>query len=263
MRSAPVCGHRGAIAGQDASARESWLTRPVMQPEALFAEVEDLLRTMPPRSQLHWDSADNLAWFGSATAVIEEWNPVVAARWHTAIGRLRSKDGLASGAAASELISIVHQARKALLMRLDVPKSLAVQAGNVFDYYEGLRGIIEQASADILFVDPYLDAEFVSRYLPSVKAGVSIRLLARERISTLMPAVRLFAQQQGAIIEVRSAPNFHDRFVFFDKTACYQSSGSFKDGGKKSPVVIMPLSDALAPLLTTYESIWANGAVQT
>jgi hypothetical protein len=41
--------------------------------------------------------------------------------------------------------------------------------------------------------------------------------------STLVPAAALFAKQSNAHIEVRSAPNFHDRYLIVDATACFQS----------------------------------------
>ena len=71
-----------------------------------------------------------------------------------------------------------------------------------FDYFDEIRKVLETAQRDVLFVDPYLDAEFVSRYLGHIPAGVSIRLLARERIQTLIPAVELYAKQSNTKIEV-------------------------------------------------------------
>ena len=34
--------------------------------------------------------------------------------------------------------------------------------GAVFDYFDGIRKIIEIAKQDIFFIDQYLDAEFVA-----------------------------------------------------------------------------------------------------
>ena len=67
------------------------------------------------------------------------------------------------------------------------PTNVAVSSAMVFDYFDEIRKIIEMAKNDILFVDPYLDAEFVSYYLPHVTPGVSIRLLTREKLQTLSP----------------------------------------------------------------------------
>ena len=74
------------------------------------------------------------------------------------------------------------------------PVNTAVGHGSVFDYFDEIRKQIEITKTDLLFVDPYLDAEFVARYLPHVPVGVAIRLLAREKIPTLVPAAKLFAQ---------------------------------------------------------------------
>ena len=57
------------------------------------------------------------------------------------------------------------------------PLNVAVEKGRLFDYFEELKDIIKQATADVMFVDPYLDDQFISRYLPHVKPGVTIRLL--------------------------------------------------------------------------------------
>ena len=142
------------------------------------------------------------------------------------------------------------------------PISVGVSQGLVFDYFDEIRKIVEIAKQDLLFVDPYLDAEFVSRYLGHVSVGVTTRLLAREKLATLLPAVDLFAKQLKAAIEVRSAPNFHDRYVFVDRTACYQSGASFKDGAKSAPTTLTQITDAFATMLQTYEAIWGSAKVE-
>lgn len=43
--------------------------------ESLLAEIEDIGKTMPDRSTIHWDTPDNHNWFGSVSAAIEKWNP--------------------------------------------------------------------------------------------------------------------------------------------------------------------------------------------
>ena len=128
----------------------------------------------------------------------------------------------------------------------------------MFEYFDELRKLIETAKSDLLMVDPYLDAEFCSRYLPFVSQGTRVRMLARERISTLKPAVAAFVAQSGLSIEVRSVGGFHDRYLFVDGQACYQSGASFKDGAKKTPTVLVQIMDAFASVNATYEQIWAN-----
>ena len=98
--------------------------------------------------------------------------------------------------------------------------SVVVAEGRVFEYFDELRKVIETARVDVFFVDPYLDADFVSRYLPYVAEGVSIRLLggAKKR-ATLLPAVDSFAQQSGRPVSVRVSDGLHDRYLFVDGAA--------------------------------------------
>ena len=106
-----------------------------------------------------------------------------------------------------------------------------------------------------------IDAEFVSRYLPHVPDGTSVRILARERLTALKPAVAAFVSQSGHTVEVRSAPGFHDRYLFVDGQACYQSGASFKDGAKKAPTVLTQITDAFSAVLNTYEELWAQATL--
>ena len=156
---------------------------------------------------------------------------------------------------------MLHQAGHELRFKTVGPLTVAVAQGDVFDYFDQVRKVIESAKIDLLFVDPYLDAEFVSRYLPHITQGVSVRLLGRERMTTLAPAVELLRQQTGLAIEVRSATGFHDRYVFVDRQSCYQSGASFKDGAKKAPTTLTQIQDAFAGVSSTYEQLWASASV--
>jgi hypothetical protein len=138
---------------------------------------------------------------------------------------------------------------------------VALGQGSVFDYFDQVRRVIKTARSDVLFVDPYLEAEFVARYLPLVPAGVPIRLLAREKLPSLLPAVALLGQQSGTNIEVRAAGGFHDRYVLIDKASAYHSGASFKDGAKTAPTTLTQVVDAFQPVHETYEQIWAGATV--
>jgi hypothetical protein len=162
---------------------------------------------------------------------------------------------------ARGVLTMLHQLRHDAILRIPNPQSMSVPTGAVFDYFDEVRKLVELAKSDILFVDPYLDADFVSRYLPSVTQGASIRLLAREKMASLVPAATLFGQQSSARVEVRSASNFHDRYLFVDKAMCYQSGASFKDGAKKAPTTLTQITDAFQAVQTTYETLWSGATV--
>jgi hypothetical protein len=229
-----------------------------IEPERLLQEVEALMRTMPPQSNLRDSSEEVHAWFGRLRAVVEAWDTAESTLLTLNIGTMRGPNSNLSNVASQAIQDLLHHARAALQLKTNVSPSAVIDHGKVFDYFNELRKIVEAAVADIFFVDPYLDADFAERYLPSVKSGVGIRLLARERLNSLIPAVRLFNSQHGSNAQVRSAPGFHDRFVFVDAD-CYQSGASFKDGGKNAPTVISQVRDGAAQLRHLYDVMWLNG----
>ena len=159
------------------------------------------------------------------------------------------------------LLMLLHQAENDLRLRISGPLSVGVEAGRVFEYFDELRKLIESARSDLLFVDPYIDAEFVSRYLPHVPDGTTVRILTRERLLTLKPAVIAFVAQTGRSIEVRTASGFHDRYLFVDSQAGYQSGASFKDGAKKAPTALTQITDAFGAVIATYEKLWSAAVV--
>jgi hypothetical protein len=234
-----------------------------VEKEQLLAEVEDLLRTTPQRSTIRHESPENSAWFGRAAALMELWDPSKSAVFslHHSESLMRDPHGAARG--LRQIMTMLNQMRTTLMLQTRGPLSSAVGHGMVFDYFDELRKIIEPAQSELFFVDPYLDADFVSRYLPHASQGVAIRLLTREKLSTLLPAVKAFAQQSGKQIEVRAAANFHDRYLFVDGANCYQSGASFKDGGRTAPTTLTQIMDAFDAVKRTYEEVWTRGTVQT
>lgn len=43
--------------------------------EQLLVEMEEIIRTMPPRATIRHETEENVAWFGRASTAIEKWNP--------------------------------------------------------------------------------------------------------------------------------------------------------------------------------------------
>jgi hypothetical protein len=232
--------------------------------EQLLAEVEDLLRTMPSRDTLGLGTEESLGWLGRAAAIIERWNMPRMLFFSLALDKFHDQTMPSrSNLGFREIMVLLHQARNDLRMRTLGPTNLALPRGGVFDYFDELRKTIELASREVFFVDPYLDAEFVSRYLPHVRIEVTIRLLTSDKkLSTLLPAVDLFSKQNGRAVNVRSTSGLHDRYVFIDKGSCYQSGASFKDGAKWAPTTLTQITDAFNPVWETYEKLWAAAKVE-
>jgi hypothetical protein len=232
-----------------------------ISPERLLTEIEDLIRSMPPREKFHHYDLEIQEWLGRAQAIVEVWSPLKLPFFAIEVGKLHHTVGYAADDGFRAMLRTLHQARFDLRMKTVGPLSIAVQQGGVFDYFDEIRKVIEEASTDLLFVDPYLDAEFISRYLPHVKPGVSIRLLAEKRIQSLTAAVQALRQQNGVKVEIRSSTGLHDRYLFVDGSSCYQSGASFKDGAKRAPTTLTQIVDAFTPVHATYSQLWNSGSV--
>lgn len=232
------------------------------QKEQLLAEVEDVLRAMPLPESIFQNTDETISWLGRAVAAIGRWSVPQSIAADAAIQRIQSIDMGGNVQGFSQLKTLLHRARHDLRMETVGPMNVVLQAGMVFDYFDAIRKVIEGARADVFFVDPYLDAEFVSRYLPHVTSGVIVRLLARERLATLLPAVEAFAKQSGATLQVRSGLGFHDRYCFVDRTSCYQSGASFKDGARSSPTTLTQVTDAFQAVWDTYDRLWTTATVE-
>jgi hypothetical protein len=230
-----------------------------MNDAELLAEVEDLIRTAPGPGAIN--NAERYAWVGRLAAVLKMWSLIESTGIDLLIAQCHGTYSQASYSAYGQIMSKLNQARFDLRMKTTGPISVAVDSGGVFDYFDELRQKVESATSDIFFIDPYLDAEFVSRYLVHVREGVTIRLLAREKIATLLPAVESFAEQHQKTVYIRSSEGFHDRYVIIDGDSCYHSGASFKDGAKKSPTTLTQITDAFLAVRDTYEMLWQTGTV--
>lgn len=232
-------------------------------PESLLAEADDLLRTMPAMHEFTPDSLEHIAWVGRASALAHAWDPVRAVvKFDQYARNLTSYSSRDVDPALRSILTVLHQIRNELRLQMQGASSVSLPTGNVFQYFDEVRKLVEGANVDILFVDPYLDSEFVSRYLTQIRQSVTVRLLTRERLASLLPAVDLLRQQAALKIEVRVAPGFHDRYVIVDRATCYQSGASFKDGAKKAPTTLTQISDAFSAVLATYEDLWAKATIK-
>ena len=234
-----------------------------VEPAVLAAEFNDLLRNRPTLQEVADGTDEALAWVGRINATVQAWNAGEATIFSTIELELNGPPFVReSERAYRRLIALLHKALASLRLEIVPPEGFALEPGKVFDYFDGLRKIIERASSDLLFVDPYLDADFVARYLPYTPAGVPIRLLTKYKLSTLLPAVDAFVAQHKIPVQVRSVNELHDRYLFVDRLQCFQSGASFKDGAAKAPTSVTQITDAFAAMLKTYEDIWVGAKVE-
>lgn len=231
--------------------------------QRLLGEVEACLRTLPPIEALMQSEADALAWLGKAQGVIERWDRVHGVTAKAAEENIFNPAEYVPTATKGlrTLTVFLHQAEQTLRLETGGPVSMAIEQGRVFEYFEGLRKILQLATVDVLIVDPYLDADFISSYAPFIKTAVTLRLLSGDKkryLATLLPAVKALAAQDNRHIEVRSSQDLHDRYVFIDGGKCYFSGASIKDGAKNAPTIISQIVDAFPTMRKTFEGLWAS-----
>jgi len=222
----------------------------------LANEAEDLLRIMPPVTQFTGGYPQTDEWIGRLLAFVDVWRPMESVTLQHSIGqRYQYPDWT-----ADTLRQLLYRAKHSLRLSIGSPASTVVSQGQVFDYFDSVRKVIEQGQVDVFFIDPYLSADFVSGYLPHIRPSAAIRLLTNpKRLGTLVPALRLFIQQRGGSLELQTFDKLHDRYVFIDGQEGYQSGASFKDGAKNAPTALTQVMDAFSAVRKTYDDLWKQG----
>ena len=126
----------------------------------LLAEIEDILRVMPPRATLRHPKEENFSWLGRAVAAIARWNSVQGAVARTYLNQFHDVMAVTSEKGFLGLIVLLHEARSDLRMRTLGPANIAVGQGLVFDYFDEIRKVVVAAQKDLFFVDPYFRCGF-------------------------------------------------------------------------------------------------------
>jgi hypothetical protein len=212
-------------------------------------------------------SEEAAAWFATVTGIISAYSASRGMQFDLLIARVTSRN---SGVLSPESAAFILNAQaefvakvRALLTQLQLETNTfttrQVGAGAVHDYFEEIRQLIASATSDVLFVDPYIDPSFVTRYLPQIPQGVAVRLLTAERQAlALRQALNIYQQQHGTTAELRVMPDrsMHDRYLIIDRRDVYQSGASFKDGARNAPTSINQIVDVAADMVRTHEANW-------
>jgi hypothetical protein len=228
--------------------------------EELLAEVEDVLRSMPPRATLRHPEPENFEWLGRVSAAIEAWDSSKNPALSFAMNNFHNQMAQPSQDGYRKIMTLLYQAQSDLRMKTVGPINSLMEQGKVFQYFDLMRRIIETSSTDLLFVDNYLDADFIATYVPHVRPGVAVRLLGSHKIAALRSAAAQFTQEHGLALEVRSTEDAHARHVIVDGRIAYASDASFKDGPKRALATITQVEGSLfVDLKKQCENLWEKG----
>ncbi len=239
-----------------------------MTAEQCVAFLRDALTRRPVDTY----SDDALEWYADVTGAVSAYDALAAVQLRALLHRVSDITAGVSGpvmanrrqAACSEFVVEARSIYTQLRLTTNSFSTAQVAAGAVYDYFEEIRQLIAAAAGDVLFIDPYIDATFVTRYLPQTPQGVTVRLLTAERqAAALRQALNMFQQQHGTAVELRVVPNpsLHDRHLVIDRRDAYQSGASFKDGARNAPTSINQIADVAADLIRAHEANWAAARV--
>ncbi|HEX7823141.1 MAG TPA: hypothetical protein VF463_21310 [Sphingobium sp.] len=180
--------------------------------EALYHQLGQIISDEPKiPSGDERGSIEVLRWLGRAEALIEQVSGIVD---HSKFGTLRTSMLTATRTDAEaqmrHIRGLLYTAlAKAELSAPATAKGAFIPAGNLFDALTAIAGVLRECEGSVLIVDPYMDAVALTDFLPMVKEGVSLRLLAsgKQKNAGLPEAVERWKMQyaQARPIELRFA----------------------------------------------------------
>lgn len=217
-------------------------------------------------------SDEAAAWFADVAGIINAHSTVLGMPFELLIPRVTNRhSGMMSPVASNltlnaqaEFVTRARSVLTQLQLATNTFTTRQLGAGAVHDYFEEVRQLIAGATREVLFIDPYIDATFVTRYLPQIPPRVGIRLFTAERqAAALREALTLYQRQHGTAVELRVMPDrsLHDRHLVIDGRDVYQSGASFKDGARNAPTSINQIVDVAADLIRAHEANWTAARV--
>jgi hypothetical protein len=230
---------------------------------SLLFHLDELVRTKPPGNELVGNpTEEHQEWVGRARALIGAWDAVRGVTFNSDSDKALAADNynpMAPVQALARMMSTIQEARGELRLITGGRVSASFAAGQPFDIFDELRKVIETAQQDVLFVDRYMGADFVSLYLPHIPQGVTVRLLTRDKVPQLISTLGAYKQQHLLNIEVRTSQGFHGRFLSVDGARSFTVDASFKDAAKSAPAALIELTDTATTSLAQYEQLWLSG----
>jgi hypothetical protein len=130
--------------------------------------------------------------------------------------------------------------------------------GTQFDAYQTIKSIFGRARNSLYIVDGYVGG-VLFKTLGSINIVPHMRIITSTRVTPdFYHEANLFRTQYNTInLEIRSANDFHDRFVVIDQYENYHIGASIKDAGRKA-FLISKLEDqpVIALLNQHIEATW-------
>src|SRR5260370_38794965 len=104
--------------------------------EQLLAEVEETLRTTPPKATRRHDTDENLRWLGRAGNIIDLWQPGKNQLFNEYLRQYHKLMAHESTEGFRQITILLHQEQNDLLMRTLGPANVAIAQARVFEYFD-------------------------------------------------------------------------------------------------------------------------------
>ena len=235
-----------------------------MNNQEAHARLKSILQELPTGVVAR---ATNAEWFNKANAMIERLK-------HPNDGAaLLHANALFSGGMSAKAIQAMSDLVMKNIARLDLDLPLEAQGafigvGNAMDALASVTQILQQATASVRIIDPYMDEATPRKFAIMAAENISIELLADAANvkPNLAPTLGPWRQQYGALrpIEARltAARTLHDRLIIIDGATVYSVTQSLKDIAARSPASIIKVDGETAALkIPAYDAMWATANV--
>ncbi len=136
-------------------------------------------------------------------------------------------------------------------------------AGSQHDAYVEIRKIIQQATTELLIVDPWVD-DSLWTLLSNVPPACGIRVLTQQMKNDFQLEAKKFAAQHKNVILVTQTKSYHDRFIIVNRKCCFHLGASIKDAGSKACALSEISSPAIAAsVVADVEAEWIKASIVT
>jgi hypothetical protein len=222
--------------------------------EALYHQLGQIISEEPkiPSGDKR-GSSEVLRWLGRAEALVLEVSGSVEAY---KLGDLRATmlrtTRIDPEAQMSHIRALLYAAlAKAEINAPTAARGAFIPAGSSFDALTAVSGVLRECRGSVLVVDPYMDAVALTDFLPMVRDGVPLRLLAsnKQKNAGLPEAVERWKVQyaERRPIELRlAAPRLlHDRLIM-DDVSVWSLSQSLNAIAQRSPAMLQRVGSDIA-----------------
>jgi hypothetical protein len=237
-------------------------------PEALYMQLGELVRTMPDLEAYGDLSSDTQIWLARAYMLVEAAGVGLSDEATFKVACEQLQLSAPREISAAKIRAIVYRA----LARAERQAPASAQGafvvkGNVFEAMAAIGKVVKAAANDVLIVDPYMDDKALTDFAILVPEQIRIRLLADQQDvkASLRPAVARWTTQYGSTrpLEARLSPprTLHDRAILIDGTQAWVLTQSLNAFATRSHGLISRVDPETAGMkIPAYEAVWNSAS---